>query len=114
MEWCAVHNRYCVNTKSCISNAVSLYSYVGGVLPPTVPNEQVDPTDFIIEKSIVVQSAWHNSRVNYRLKQWKVDISRYEFVCDGFWIGNIYSVLRNNYGIAKPEETVAVVDLTDF
>lgn len=121
MEWCAVHKRYCPDIRLCIARAVRLSAgvtveEVGSAVNKIMRhmnNKDNDLANFIIEKSIVIQPSWHNSRINYRLKQWMPDIGRYEFCGDFFWIGNLRSVLRNEYGIEKPED-VQVVDLTDF
>lgn len=109
MKWCAVHKGYCEDTKICIAGVVRL----GGETAYAFNSpSKADPTDFIIEKSIVMQPSWHNSRINYRLKRWMSDIKRYEFEGDFFWLGNAHSVLRNKFGVEKPE-TIPIVDLTD-
>lgn len=73
-----------------------------------------DPADFLIERRKEKQPAWHNARTVYRLKRWMNDINRYNFEGDEFWLNNVYSKLRNEFGIDKPEDTIMIVDLTEF
>lgn len=71
-----------------------------------------DPADFIIEKRRDRQPSWHNHRIVYRLKRWQDDVHLYSYEGEAFWLNNLYSKLRYEFGIEKPEDTVPVVDLT--
>lgn len=69
-----------------------------------------DSSDFIIEKHTEHQPSWGNSRIVYRLMKWDQQSRRRVLEAEKFWLGQIHSKLRDEFGLEHPEE-VPIVDL---
>lgn len=70
-----------------------------------------DPADFIIERYVQNQAAWHNSRITYRIMRWDEQSKRRCLEGEAFWLGTIHGKLKSEFGILEPEK-IPIVDLT--
>lgn len=71
-----------------------------------------ESADFIIERLVQYQPSWGNSRIVCRIRHWDEQSKRYTFEGDEFWLQNIYSKLKYQFGIENPKE-VPIVDLEE-
>lgn len=108
MDWCPVHKKYCHNVPEHIKEHVRMFEAT------SKSAQEYDSADFIIEKFIQIQPSWYNSRITYRLFRWTENSSVKNFEGDFFWLGNLRSLLHNEFGLSKEQiESIPLVDLTE-